>query len=160
MNKQSFLKQLQKAFAGLPKEEREELLQYYEEYLNNPDFEEKTLDDIQAEIGTPDQIAQAYLEANSEIELEKQAYNRMRRLGFLKQATIFIGFTLLALILSSIFISSLVGIVLLALDVWVFQQLQVFQIFAAVFLLGLIYLTFLIIKHLYSMYHTRKGRFS
>lgn len=84
MTKEQFLKQLDKAFSGLPKEEKEELLQYYKEYLASAAHEGENMDQVLQEIGTPEQVAKAYLEANSEVPLEKKGLPGTSRKGLVE----------------------------------------------------------------------------
>lgn len=160
MDKQKFLKELDKAASGLPKEEREELLQYYDEYLTNALLEGKSEETIRQEIGSPAQIAGAFIEASSEEEIEKKAYKRMARLGWLKRTSTSLWFAFLACLLLLFFLGGIASIVFLGIDVVLFQQIHVFQIFMALLGAGISYLAFLVLKILYKFYLTRKGRFS
>ncbi|WP_088809795.1 MULTISPECIES: DUF1700 domain-containing protein [Listeria] len=159
MTKHQFLKELDKAFSGLPKEEKEELIQYYEEYLDNARLEGKTEAEILEELGKPSQIAEAYLEANSVVPLEQKAYEQLALKGFWKR--FFIQFLFIGglLLLGIICLSSFVSIFLLLADIIFFRQIILFQIFILLFAIGVLYITILGIRQLWFIYTTRRGRF-
>lgn len=159
MTKYQFLKELDKAFSGLPKEEKEELIQYYKEYLDNARLEGKTEKEVLNELGKPNQIAEAYLEANSDIPLEQKAYEKLALKGFWKRFVISAFFIIGFVFLGIICLVSIASLFLLVLDMVFFRQVLVFQIFVLLFSVGVIYMSILGIKQLRHIYTTRKGRF-
>lgn len=159
MTKEQFLKQLDKAFSGLPKEEKEELLQYYKEYLASAALEGENMDQVLQEIGTPEQVAKAYLEANSEVPLEKKAYRGLVVKGWWKRVIInslfLVGFLLSCLLI----IGGMASIFFLLVDIWSFKQILLFQIFEMLISIGIVYLSIIGVRQLWQTYIIRKGRF-
>ncbi len=159
MAKHQFLKELDKAFSGLPKEEKDELIQYYAEYLDNARLEGKTEEEVLDELGKPSQIAEAYLEANSDIPLEQKAYEQLALKGFWKRFLIQFLFIGGFILLGIICLSSFASIFLLLADIIFFRQIILFQIFILLFAIGVLYIAILGSRQLWLIYTTRKGRF-
>src|SRR5699024_12823016 len=65
MTKQQFLTALEKALHKLPKEEKEEMIQDFEEHFAIGEAEGKSEQEIIAALGSPQQIAKETITANS-----------------------------------------------------------------------------------------------
>lgn len=61
MNKEQFLKQLQRKVKQLPKEDKEEIIRDYVEYFHNAKLEGKDENETIASLGSPDQLSKELL---------------------------------------------------------------------------------------------------
>lgn len=70
MNKEEYIKELQKRLKLLPKEDREDAVNYYEEFICEMELNEG--ESICDRIGTPKEVAKAILGETTEKQLAKQ----------------------------------------------------------------------------------------
>ena len=69
MNKSEFLQQLKKELAGIPKEDREERLNFYSEMIDDRMEEGLSEEDAVRAVGTDDELARTHSEAEHSREL-------------------------------------------------------------------------------------------
>ena len=67
MNKAKFMSELEKRLKYLPKEDRDDAISYYTEYINDMNLEES--DDVENKLGNPKEIAAAILADCTEKQL-------------------------------------------------------------------------------------------
>lgn len=70
MNKKSFMEELKRRLKHLPKEDREDAITYYEEYLEEMEVGEK--EDVTEKIGNPKDIAREIIANCTEKHIESQ----------------------------------------------------------------------------------------
>lgn len=70
MNKQTFLKCLERKLKSIPREDREDALNYYREYFEEMGADEEQ--DVTVELGTPDSIAKNIIAECTKKHVEKQ----------------------------------------------------------------------------------------
>ncbi len=74
MNKTEFIKELNDCLRHLPKEDREDAISYYEEYLG--DMEINDYEDVTVKLGTPKEVAKSIIENCTAKAVEEQKENR------------------------------------------------------------------------------------
>ena len=70
MNKQSFLKQLERELKHIPAEDREDAITYYREYFEEMGIEDTT--EVPAELGSPKELARAIIDECVDKHVERQ----------------------------------------------------------------------------------------
>lgn len=73
MNKKAFMEELKRRLKHLPKEDREDAINYYEEYLADMDLEDT--EDVAAQLGSPKEIAREIIANCTEKRIDNQKEN-------------------------------------------------------------------------------------
>ena len=94
MTKEEFINELRNKLVGLPKEELENRLNYYEEMIEDRMDEGKTEEEAVAEIGNVDDIAKQITDETPLITLVKEQTKPKRRLKVWEIVLLFLGFPL------------------------------------------------------------------
>jgi uncharacterized membrane protein len=79
MNKKEFLGSLEKHLKYLPKEDREDALNYYSEYIDDYNFAEN--EDISAKLGNPKDIAKNIIKECAEKHIDSHNKNKTAKSG-------------------------------------------------------------------------------
>lgn len=74
MNKQEFIKELEYCLRHLPKEDRDDAVSYYTEYLGDMDVAD--YEDVTAKLGTPKEVAKNIIDNCTAKAVEEQKENR------------------------------------------------------------------------------------
>ena len=74
MNKNDFIKELEHCLRHLPKEDREDAIAYYEEYIGDMGLDD--YEDVTVKLGTPKEVAKSILENCTAKAVEEQKENR------------------------------------------------------------------------------------
>ena len=94
MNKEIYLKELEKKFSGLPDKDKEEWLSFYEEGINDRLEEGKSMDEIVNEIGEPDEVLKEVLKEIPLGNLVKERIKPKRKKSALEIIFLILGFPL------------------------------------------------------------------
>lgn len=94
MTKEEFINELRNKLVGLPKEELENRLNYYEEMIEDRMDEGKTEEEAVAEIGNVDDIAKQITDETPLITLVKEQTKPKRSLKVWEIVLLFLGFPL------------------------------------------------------------------
>lgn len=108
MNKQEFLSSLRDRLNGLPKEDIEERLNFYEEMINDRMDEGKSEEEAVADIGSVDQIVEEIAQDTPLRKLVKEKIKPKRKLRAWEIVLIILGFPLWFPLLLTAFILALV----------------------------------------------------
>ncbi|MBQ4058996.1 MAG: DUF1700 domain-containing protein [Lachnospiraceae bacterium] len=131
MNKKAFMEELKRRLKHLPKDDREDAITYYEEYLADMDLEDT--EDVTAKLGSPKEIAREII-ANC---TEKRIDNQKEKGGVKNSATMI--WTVILGICAAPFAIPLIGAMLIVL----FALLLV--VISFVFAIGLAGICFVIV---------------
>ena len=113
MNKQEFLAELRKNLGGLPKEEVEDRINFYEEMINDRMDEGKTEEEAIADIGTTDDAVKVIASQTKMVTLVREKMKPKRSMTGLEIALLILGFPLWFPLLIVGFVLLLVGYLLL-----------------------------------------------
>lgn len=109
MNKAKFMSELEKRLKYLPKEDRDDAISYYTEYINDMNLEES--DDVENKLGNPKEIAAAILADCTEKQLnDKESKKGVKSSARIIWLTLIIIFSLpitlpLAIVLFTVLLS-------------------------------------------------------
>ena len=125
MNRKEFMEALKKQLRHLPKEDREDAIGYYEEYLLDLDVSEE--EDITTIVGQPKEVAAAILADCTERHYQEQKEN-----GSAKNSGMMVWLVILGILASPIAFPLIITILCLLFAVLVVAACIVFIVFALV----------------------------
>lgn len=144
MTQNEFLNKLKIHLAKIPKDEQERIVEYYSEIINDKIDEGKMEEQVIAELGTPEQVAQSVLEDYSDtaLPIKRKSHNIGAIIGF-SMLIPFIIVMLAALgALALAFIVASAGLIIGGIAYFISSFIIFFQSFAAgLFQIGAGFLT-------------------
>ncbi|MDD6489247.1 MAG: DUF1700 domain-containing protein [Clostridia bacterium] len=95
MTQSEFLNGLKSHLSKIPKDEREKIVEYYSEIINDKIDEGKTEEQAVSELGSPEQVAQSVLEDYSDNDSKHKENQKPRSVGAIIGFSILIPFVIL-----------------------------------------------------------------
>lgn len=110
MTQSEFLSELKTHLSKIPKGEKEKIIEYYAEIINDKIDEGKTEEQAVAELGSPAQVAQSVLEDYSDNDSKYQNGKKPRSVGAIIGFSVLIPFVILMVaVLGVVSLSFIVG---------------------------------------------------
>lgn len=113
MTKKQFLNELRSKLVGLPQEDVDERISFYEEMINDRMDEGKSEEEAVADIGTVDEVIKQIAKETPLVSLVKHKMKPKRRLRGWEVVLIILGFPLWFPLMITAFVLMLVGFILM-----------------------------------------------